>query len=80
MSTSNVHQATAKRDAAHRRVRTATYGMAALAIGATSYGGVALALTPAESDTPTTVIRHSPTSDHVSPGNDREPVTSSGGS
>ena len=61
MTTSTVHQAAAKRDAAHRRVRRVTLGVAAAVVGATSYGAVALAQSTADNGSITTVNQQSGT-------------------
>lgn len=80
MTISKVHPAAAKRDAAHRRVRRVTLGVAAAVVGATSYGAVALAQSTADNGSITTVNQQSGTGSTVSSGTGQTPVASSGGS
>jgi hypothetical protein len=80
MTTSSVHPAAAKRDAAHRRVRRVTLGVAAAVVGATSYGAVALAQSTADNGSITSVSHQGSTGSNVSSGTGQTPVASSGGS
>lgn len=80
MTSSKVHPAAAKRDAAHRRVRRVTLGVAAAVVGATSYGAVALAQSTADNGSITTVNQQNGTGSSVSSGTGQKPVASSGGS
>ena len=80
MTTSTVHPAAAKRDAAHRRVRRVTLGVAAAVVGATSYGAVALAQSTVDNGSVTTVGQQGAHGSNVSSGTGQTPVASSGGS
>jgi hypothetical protein len=83
MTSSNVHPAAAKRDAAHRRVRRVTLGVAAVAVGVTSYGAVSLAQVAADSGSVTTATQQGNTGNtggNVTSGTHHTPVATSGGS
>jgi len=82
MTTSNIHPAAAKRDAAHRRVQRVTLGVAAAVVGATSFGAVALAQSAAAtgSASSSTSSQTRTTGGHLTSGAGHAPVTSSGGS
>jgi hypothetical protein len=79
MTTSKAHPAAVKRDAAHRRVRGVTLGVAAVAVGVTSYGALTLAQMTADGSM-VTVGQQSATGVNVSSGTGQAPAASSGGS
>lgn len=69
-----------KRDAARRRVRLATLGVAAVTIGATSLGAVALAQSTTTGGSSTIVTQQGTNGTNVSSGSGQAPVANSGGS
>lgn len=85
MTTSNHHPvpaaaAASRRDAARRRVRMATMGIATVTIGASSLGAVALAQGTAVDGPSSVVDRRTAEASNVSGGVGQAPVASSGGS
>ncbi len=80
MTAAQTHLATAKRDSAHRRVRGVTVGLAAVVVGATSYGAVALAQSAVDNSAITPASHQGTPGGNLSSGTGQAPVAGSGAS